>query len=570
MKYRKKDEELRNEIAVILKRGNLPVESAEQLSGWDPYDQNGVSPFFDPEWMFDIKDGFDVVIGNPPYMRIQGIHSSSEDQIKFFKSNYKSATGRFDLYCLFTEKGYNLLSENGILNYIMPHKWTNASFGKGLRSFISNKKALKQLISFSEFQVFSASTYTSLIWISKKTLNFFKYVELNENLETESALNNWISNLTESCFSKINSDMGSHAWQLIPNELKNIFEYLNKMDKLSDITEGIFQGIVSGDNKVFILKIISEDDEYLLCHSESLDETIKIEKQAVKLLISGKDISRYHLTSINNVILYPYENVEGKTLLIPERTFEKNHPLAYKYLKKNYGRLSTRGTKNMKYPSWYSLWNQRSIERLSKRNKIITPDVCYGPKMWLDDKFGYFHLDTSYSIIPKESFIHLIQSIYFILNSSLCWFFLKNTGAVLRGGFFRFKSNYLNNFPIPKIEGLKKLQAIAASLSLIISFAHYLNKQFFIICLTIIDALVVELYFPDHMQALKIDIRQFVEKDIEEVMQNMRFETLNNTQKEQIVTELHTRWSDPSSEIVKRMNSFSEKSPEVLKPILEG
>jgi hypothetical protein len=63
VKYRKKDEELRNEIADILKKGHLPVESAEQLAGWDPYDQNGVSPFFDPEWMFDVKDGFDVVIG---------------------------------------------------------------------------------------------------------------------------------------------------------------------------------------------------------------------------------------------------------------------------------------------------------------------------------------------------------------------------------------------------------------------------------------------------------------------------------------------------------------------------
>jgi Methyl-accepting chemotaxis protein len=63
------DEELRNEIADILKKGKLPVESAEQLASWDPYDQNGVSPFFDPEWMFDVKDGFDVVIGNPPYIK---------------------------------------------------------------------------------------------------------------------------------------------------------------------------------------------------------------------------------------------------------------------------------------------------------------------------------------------------------------------------------------------------------------------------------------------------------------------------------------------------------------------
>ncbi|MFO7878581.1 MAG: hypothetical protein R6V52_00895, partial [Bacteroidales bacterium] len=65
-------------------------------------------------------------------------------------------------------------------------------------------------------------------------------------------------------------------------------------------------------------------------------------------------------------------------------------------------------------------------------------------------------------------------------------------------------------------------------------------------------------------------VLQFVEKDIEEVMQDNEFETLNDAQKEQVTTELHNRWSDPDSEIVKRMNSFSEKSPEILKPILEG
>ena len=82
--------------------------------------------------------------------------------------------------------------------------------------------------------------------------------------------------------------------------------------------------------------------------------------------------------------------------------------------------------------------------------------------------------------------------------------------------------------------------------------------------------MVFNLYYPDHMKERKIDILQFVEKDISEVMQGKEFETMDNAQKEQVITELHNRWSDPDSEIVKRMNSFSEKSPEILKPILES
>jgi hypothetical protein len=87
---------------------------------------------------------------------------------------------------------------------------------------------------------------------------------------------------------------------------------------------------------------------------------------------------------------------------------------------------------------------------------------------------------------------------------------------------------------------------------------------------SVIYAMVFELYFPDHMKEQEIDVLQFVEKDIEDLMQGKEFETLDNTQKEQEITELHNRWSDSNSEIVKRMNSFAEKSPEILKPILEG
>lgn len=84
------------------------------------------------------------------------------------------------------------------------------------------------------------------------------------------------------------------------------------------------------------------------------------------------------------------------------------------------------------------------------------------------------------------------------------------------------------------------------------------------------NACVFDLYFPDHMKERKIDVLQFVKKDVEEIMQSKEFETLNDTQKKQVITELQTRWCDPDSEIVKRMNSFYEKSPEILKPILEG
>ncbi|MEA1969427.1 MAG: Eco57I restriction-modification methylase domain-containing protein, partial [Thermodesulfobacteriota bacterium] len=145
VKYRKKDEELRNEIADILKKGNLPVESAEQLAGWDPYDQNGVSPFFDPEWMFDIKDGFDIVIGNPPYVQIQKF-SGQQCQKDWQAQNFKTFVKTGDIYSLFYEKGNMVLRDGGILTFITSNKWMRANYGKATRKYFIDCVNIIQII----------------------------------------------------------------------------------------------------------------------------------------------------------------------------------------------------------------------------------------------------------------------------------------------------------------------------------------------------------------------------------------------------------------------------------------
>ena len=133
---------------------------AEKLIKVKQQRKDRIKPFFiwklEFSEVFSKNNGFDIVIGNPPYLRNQGIDKDIKDT---YNSIYKSATGSYDLYVLFVEKGLKLLSDNGLLNYIMPNKWVNSDYGKGLRA-ISNEN-IKKLISFEEYQVFNASTYTS-------------------------------------------------------------------------------------------------------------------------------------------------------------------------------------------------------------------------------------------------------------------------------------------------------------------------------------------------------------------------------------------------------------------------
>lgn len=123
-RLREKDQELREKLAKLLADdNNFAPEDAIQLAAWNPYDQNAVSKFFDPEWMFGVTDGFDIVIGNPPYLRIQELRKFNNDLADYLSDNYKSAVGSFDLYVTFVERGLQLVKPKGVMYYIMPVKW---------------------------------------------------------------------------------------------------------------------------------------------------------------------------------------------------------------------------------------------------------------------------------------------------------------------------------------------------------------------------------------------------------------------------------------------------------------
>lgn len=166
----------------------------------------------------------------------------------------------------------------------------------------------------------------------------------------------------------------------------------------------------------------------------------------------------------------------------------------------------------------------------------------------LSDDYSYYYILT----LLNSSTINWLYKQKFTNNSKLT---------------VNLSKEYLEQIPIKKANSMLQLSFI--NMGKFLSFS-YENELIFSNLYKVSDALVFNLYFPEHMKDRKIDVLQFVEKDIYEVMQGKEFETLNDTQKEQVITELHNRWSDPDSEIVKRMNSFSEKSPEILKPILES
>ncbi len=179
--YDKKSKELK-EIAKRQKQLKNKAQARQNLLKFEETDER---PYF--LWHLYFMDvfepssgsegGFDVVIGNPPYMRIQGIRKSDNSLADELVKQYKAATGSFDLYVLFVERGMEILKQEGILNFIMPVKWVNSAFGKGLRKYVLEHKAAYKIISFEAYQVFNASTYTGLQWFKKNSENLHYLVD---------------------------------------------------------------------------------------------------------------------------------------------------------------------------------------------------------------------------------------------------------------------------------------------------------------------------------------------------------------------------------------------------------
>jgi adenine-specific DNA-methyltransferase len=168
-KYREQDAKLRAEIAELLQSDGWDTSTARKLALWDPYDQNAFAEFFDPEWMFGEINGFDVVISNPPYVRIQTLNETTPELTRHFKECYASARkGNYDLYVVFVELGLTLLQRQGQLAYILPHKFFNAQYGEPLRKLLADGKHLRHVVHFGDQQVFPGATnYVCLLFLTK-------------------------------------------------------------------------------------------------------------------------------------------------------------------------------------------------------------------------------------------------------------------------------------------------------------------------------------------------------------------------------------------------------------------
>lgn len=194
-KYKEIITSLRTEMADMLKEdGAFSTETINNLAKWDMFDQNTYAPFFDPEWMLGINEGFDIVIGNPPYIQMQKNKGELSNLYKSY--NYETFERTGDIYSLFYERGWELLKPNGHLCCITSNKWMRAGYGKSTRHFFATKTYPKILVDFAGIKIFESATVDTNILLFEKLGEGQKYTAPTLSLVTKKSDINSTGNLS--------------------------------------------------------------------------------------------------------------------------------------------------------------------------------------------------------------------------------------------------------------------------------------------------------------------------------------------------------------------------------------
>ena len=371
--------------------------------------------------------GFDVVIGNPPYVRQESLGELKN----YFVKRYESYAGTADLYVYFIEKGLRLLKPGGRFGMIVSNKWMRARYGEKLRRFVRQFQ-IERLVDFGELKVFEgSSTFPLVIIVDKReSLTKTKYAPIKRLVNTESELESTVA----ACeFELENGALEPNGFALISKDITDIIKKMKaEGTPLGQyVNNKIYYGIKTGFNKAFVID--NQTRERLIA------EDPKSEK-IIKPFLIGDDVRKYHFNYRDRHIILTKIGVQIE-----------NYPAIYRHLEQYQEQLKKRWDKGK---HWWEL-RACSYYKEFEKSKILWPDIAKESRFAWDDK-GYYCGNTCY-IIPVSDF-YLLG----VLNSKLIWKYLVRVCSVIgdpdKGGRIRQINSYMQHLPIKKLNNDNSLE----------------------------------------------------------------------------------------------------------------
>lgn len=382
-------------------------------------------------WESEFKDimennGFDIVIGNPPYVRQELI----KEYKPYLNENYETYKGTADLYVYFIEKGLKLLKENGIYSVICSSKFTKAGYGNILRKFIVDNYNINLFEDYSTSQLFSdATTYPCIIKIT--------------NTKTD---DNKI--LVDRKYTMKQNRLTTNSWVFKPEPILKVKDKIEKDKKVLKENDNltIYRGLTTGLNEAFIIpKDIT--NELLQKDTNNID--------IIKPVLRGRDIKKWETKNELNIIL----TKNGVNV-------ERDYPTIFEYLTQFEDRLKRRQDQG---ETWLNLRN------CAYYDKFEAPKIVYSRMVknffTTYDENNLFLLDSAFMITSTDNNTQYLKGLSAILSSKVVDFYISLIVDVLRGSTYAIKKIYIEQIPLPELS-----EDIELELSILVD--NIQNKQY--------------------------------------------------------------------------------------------
>lgn len=527
------------------------------------------APFEHFEWKLDFPEvlnasvagepGFDIVIGNPPYIRQESITAIKPYLEKIDgKINYEVYNSTSDIYTYFFELGHKLLKpEKGVLTYICSKKYTRAKYGQNLRQYLLKNTRITGYVDFNEVQIFGATVDTSIIFLQnnhrpRQRYNFSYCIVENDLLKTEPLQDYIAKRGTDQSIENLNEN----SWSFTDPKSEKVKSLIEKSGKLLHTWNiSFFRGVTTGFNQAFC---IDSDTKATLIQKNPLNEAI------IKPLLRGRDISRYH---------YNFSNI---WLIFTRRGIDINqYPEIEEYLKNFKADLlpkkgdQARGRKPGTY-KWYEIQDNVLYYPHFDKEKIIWIELTDSPKFALDKAQHY--LNNSSYMITGQNLKYLLS----VLNSKTVEWYFNWTTTSSGVGTNRWIKTYIEKIPIPEIS-----ESAMRPFEILVDYITFIKKDdrrrinpyttnahMATNFEELLDACVYELYFGEHMRergiAVLDDARQLLQP-IDQFDEDTEADKITA-----VINAVYDIYKSPGNSIRQRIDSFPAQSPDVINVIQHG
>lgn len=422
--------------------------------------------------------GFDCVVGNPPYVKLQNFRRIEAHAAEFLVSGDRedgtpyycsTRTGNFDLYLPFIEKGLSLLSPDGRMGYIAPSVWLKNEYGEALRELVRDTGQLERWVDFASYMVFDeAIVYTALQFFTARSNSTVQFAYAPDGLVNAA---DWGD--IDFSIPYVDLPDPAEAWNFLPtNDRKLIAKLYKNGETLASAAKNIVVGIQTSADNVYHLTRIGNN----LYRTKDLDDVI-VEDGLMKPLVSGTEAERYATPRSDVYLLFPYSVIEhshgGDVRLLSPKELEEQFPKGWEYLKLHEKFLRARESSAFDDDGWYRFGRNQNLDKQHLAKLIVAQTV---PEMRVSiDAEGAFSLNN----VRVNGILGELDELWYllgILNTRVTDFVFRRIAKPKAGGYFEANKQFIAPLPVPIVSDILRKQIVELAQSLQIKYTSYRDQ----------------------------------------------------------------------------------------------